>query len=131
MTIMMRIPPEAVNAWIVSLVTIKVVFLITVNVSVLSVLQLFKLFCHLFEICSQHVHSNNILFQRTRCSRVRGWAWPRTPATGPCCSPRASPGGSPCCSSTRSHSSLVRSSKLRKFTPQLSEDSSLILLDLS
>ena len=51
----MKITPEAVYTWIVSLLAVKVVFLVAVNVSVLPVFQFFKLFCHLFEQYSQHL----------------------------------------------------------------------------
>ena len=50
--------------------------------------------------------SHIIFFQRTPCSPAREWGWPRTRATGPSCSPRASPGDSPCCSSIQSRSSV-------------------------
>jgi len=75
---------------------------------------------------SQHLLTciNISIFQTTRCSAAQGCTWPRTLATGPAGSPspRASPGGSPCCSSTRSRSSPVRSSQLRKYPPQLSKE---------
>ena len=60
---MMKITPEAVYTWIVSLVAIKVVFFIAVNVSVFSVLQFFKLFGHLVE---QYFDSNILLLFKFR-----------------------------------------------------------------
>ena len=56
------------------------------------------------EMKAEYSHAcltTTFLLQRTRCSPALAWAWPRTPATGPSCRLRASPGDSPCSCSIR------------------------------